>query len=225
VKRRAASIAILFALILPSVGHAGLLRCDSHRIAAQDFEQAKAVARRAAGTSKLVKQLPGICMNPGRGRLWFEAEPEPQPDGSVIRRHFVCTRDIGPWSCEALQTRLAQFDVIRDGSTHRVEFELPPELAMTDGRQIVTRAFERAPSVLDSQECLREKNSNLPAILTKKAFAPSDFDPTTEDGWREILPQDNGDMAVVVDGNALVFSRAPDGTWNFSCWYVLIVVT
>jgi len=164
-------------------------------------------------------------MNPGRGRLWFEAEPEPQPDGSVIKPHFLCTREIGPWNCEALQTRLATFDVIRGGVTHRVEFELPPDLAMTDARQIVPRAFELGPSVLDSQECRREPDPNGSEVLTKKAFAPSDFDPTTEGGWREILAQDNGDLAVVVDGNGLLFSRAPDGTWTFSCWYVLIVVT
>lgn len=217
-------VAILFALALPSVGHAGLIRCDSRQITAQDFEKGKAAARRAAGASKLATSLPNICMNPGRGRLWFEAEPEPQADGSVVKRHFVCTREMGPWSCEALQTRVAHFDVMHDGASHAVEFELPPDLAMADARQLVTRAFELGPSVLDSQQCTRAPDPNVPDALPKKAFAPEDFDPTGDGDGREILAEDNGDMAVINGTNGIVFSRSPDGTWTFHCWSVWITV-
>jgi hypothetical protein len=216
---------ILCAAALPSVSHAGLLKCDSRQITAQDFEKATSAARRIAGKSKLAKGLPSICMNPGRGRLWFEGEPEPQADGSVINPHFLCTREIGPWSCEALETRVATFAVLRDGVEHALVFELPADLAMTDARPMVTRAFELGPALRESQECEQAREPNDAQAGTERAFAPGDFDPAKQSYWREIQAQANGDMAVVIDGNGIVFSRAPDGTWNFSCWNVWITVT
>jgi len=210
---------------VPAVTHAGMLECASHSISARDLASATAVARRVAGSSRLARSGRRVCMNPDRGRVWYEAVPEPQPDGSIVQPHILCTRERGPWGCEVLKDRTADIDVQHDGAKLTLKFQLPVDLDLGDARKIVAHAFEIAPSLLNSQECGWEPDPGNPDEGAKKAFKAGDFDPAKTTYWKEIQPRPDGNLAVIFDGNGIEFSHSPGGpNWNFSCWNVWIVL-
>jgi len=214
----------MLACALPVIAHAGLIRCDSRTITAQDLRRATVAARRAAGESKLASGARSVCMNPGRGRVWYEAIVEPQPDGSIVHPHIVCTRQTGPWSCEMSRDRNAVITVRHTYVTPDFTFKLPLDVGLEDARWLVSRAFELAPGLLHSQQCGWKPEAGRPDEGLAQAFTPGAFEPV-ESGWYEILHQEGDSLAVIVDGNGIVFTRAPgNGDWTFSCWSTWIVV-
>lgn len=211
------AIAVWSTLITPAA-HAGALKCSSHSIVATDERNAWRVARRAAGTSTLVKASLNVCMNPGSGRAWYDAKPEPQPDGSVLRPHVLCNRGRGAWACELSKPRTAKL------GGH--EFGLPADLDMEIARRLVARASEVAPGLLNSQECGWTPDSKKPDDGAKKVLGMAEvFEPYRDTYWTQIDTEDDGRVSVNVDGFSISFARGGRGEWEFTCWAQFVVVS
>jgi len=217
---------VIAALLFATAAPAGVLKCASHTITAPDASAAIHAARRAAGDSKIRARSLSVCLNPGRGRAWYGAEPEPQADGSVVKPSVECLRGTGPWRCEKLEQRTARFDVaLRDGPA-RYEFALPATMDIGLARQLVTRAFEIAPTLTATQECnYRPPRDPKPGADDMSAFHRS-FERRLDDPWANVDADPDGSVGVVFDFNGLTFRPAATGDgWSFECWYVVVVVS
>jgi hypothetical protein len=216
--RASVGLVIALALAVPAMTRAGALECESRAIGAQDARKMMKVARRTAGSLRLVKSSLVACMNPGRGRAWYDAQPVPQLDGSVLRPHVVCHREEGPWSCEIQQKRTARIDVERDGRRLLYEFELPPWLEVDDARRLTKLAFELGPTLLNSQQCAWKTGSTNAGEGEQKAFSGASFDPADSPGSWKIVEEKYG-VAVIFGTHIMTFVLSPDhNAWRFICW-------
>jgi hypothetical protein len=205
-----ASLAIALALAMPAMTRAGSLECESRDIGTQDVRKMTKVARRTAGSLRLVKSSLDACMNPGRSRAWYDTQPVPQLDGSVLHPRVVCHREVGPWSCEIRKTRTARSDVERDGRRLVYEFELPLWLEVDDARRLIRLAFELGPTLSSSQQCTHEGEQRA-ASSTSVHFPDSP-------GPGKIVEQKDG-VGVIFDRHTMKFVLSPDhNAWRFICW-------
>jgi hypothetical protein len=132
---------------------AGMLRCQSKTIVEGDFNKMKHAATRTAKAHKLDWSRPYVCMNPGRGRVWVDAFPETQGDGTILRPSALCTRDTGPWKCEINSNRVFRETLSIEGKSQPFEVFVPPTWAVDDIRKFVVRGFTAARELTSEQYC------------------------------------------------------------------------
>jgi hypothetical protein len=203
-------LVIALALGAPAMTRAGSLECESRDISAQDARKMTKAARRTAGSLRLLKSSLDACMNPGRGRAWYDAQPAPQLDGSVLHPRIVCHREDGPWSCEIQKTRSTRVDVERDGRKLVYELELPLWLEVDDARRLIRLAFELGPTVSSSQQCADKGG--------QRAFNNASFDLADSPGSGKIVEQKDS-VAVIFGTHIMKFVLSPDhNAWRFICW-------
>jgi hypothetical protein len=225
--RRAELLTMLVVVAVAPV-HAGILNCRSHTIAGIDARNATGAATRMAGTSRLIKKSLSVCMNPGHGRAWFDAEPEPQADQSTLNISVLCERDRGPWRCEKLDKRTTLVDVERDGSRQTYLFDIPDEMSVDQARMLVRKAYQLAPHIEATQGCgykpdapwaAKEVEREVMDLRTAFAQPPSD-------DWHVVTDERDGSISVNVGSNLIHFRRATENAeWMFMCWDIEIVVT
>lgn len=198
--------------------------CRSHTMTAGDYRAMKAEAHRVAQGHEL--KVSSVCMNPGRGHVWLDAQAEPQADGSEIRLAALCTRDPRPWKCELIRSRFFQFTLPLAGIGQTFHLQIPPQMDVADVRALATAAFEKGGSLSALDACGRppdladpKENEALDRDL-RTTFSPGGtaFEGRIEDA--------DGGMALSNDFYSLEFHRAiPGGEWQFSCWWAVVIIT
>ncbi len=226
--RSAASIFTAFWLLGASQAHAGVLKCDSRRMSASDFNAVKSVARRAAGNHVLDWQKVSPCMNPGRGRVWIEAKAEPQADGSVVALALECLREARPWKCKILTRRWLKFSIPLAGREQQFVLDIPEHVSVEGVRRFTARAFETAGALTSLGYCGATPED-----------PPTSWDANAEVRLREtmalkgspisgsIVEDAESTSLYLEDSVVLSFSRLPDDVdeKTFKCWSEIVVVT
>jgi hypothetical protein len=205
---------------------AGLRKCASHTITGIDARNAMGAARRVAGTSRLTDKGLTVCMNLGRGLAWFQAEPEPQSDGSEWHPSVDCERETGRWRCKKEITRTLPIEVSVNGADRTFVFGIPNHVPAETARALARKAYAVAPQLEVSQTCDYQPGvhsfARAPEWLAEMKTSYARMEPSF---WQRIDVHD-GTASVDVNNFVLNFRRAsPDAEWEFTCWDMEIVVT
>jgi hypothetical protein len=229
VRRAPASFSILAALaaswFAATPGHAGVYKCNSHTMIATDYAAMKRAATKAAAPHVLDWSDVSPCMNPGRGRVWIRAVPEPQPDGTRMDYAAICERARGPWKCEVPGQRRYEFSVAISGREQKFVLDLPRDLDARVARDFAALAFARGATLTIREGCQRPANEPRTAQDEKyEQYMHNTFSPG-ESPFEGSIEVADGSMTLSNDSFALEFRRAsPTGAWIFDCWWDVVVV-
>lgn len=228
--RRLVLLIALAAIGAPSLSEAGLRKCASRTITAPDARNAIIAAQRAAKPSKVIPSSITVCMNPDESLAWYEAEPEPQFDGSLIDHSIECTRSRTPWKCEVSASRRASVDLPMGNARKTVNFNLPMDLDIDKARHFVARAMELGPTLESAQECGPGWNApDTPRGRENLEEIRGVFTVNPGSNWATVEQEAGGAISVSIFTEAIFELRfiPPDdgGEWQFNCWLIDIVVT
>ncbi len=208
--------------------HAGYFVCASHKMTTSDYAPMKHAATRAAGIHVLDWHSVGTCMNPGSGRAWIQAKPEPQADGSRLLITVWCERGRNPWTCEAQVQRRYAFALALHGREQQFDLAIPENFSVEDARKFTARAFDRAATLTTAEECgavpgrAGTKQDEETEQRLRQAIAFRD-EPMSGD----IEDSPEGTRLSIDDEVSFRFSREPAAVdeKKFECWGEIVVVT
>lgn len=227
---RGALVAVALACLAAGTtpARAGYLKCTSQKMTMSDFAPMKHAATRAAGVHVLDWHDVGACMNPGWGRAWIQAKPEPQADGSRLLITVWCERGPAPWTCVAYSRRWYAFTLALQGREQQFDLEIPENFSVEDARKVTARAFDRATTLTTAELCgaqpgrARTKQDDEAEARLRQAIAVRD-EPMTGD----IRDNPQGTLLSIDDEVSFLFSREPAAVdeKKFDCWGEIVVVT
>ncbi len=207
--------------------NAGVLRCDYRTMVKADYAALKSAATRTAAPHLLDWHGFSPCMNPGSGRAWIDARPEPQPDGSRLDFRATCERDIGPWKCELEVNRHYEFALPLNGHERKFDFVIPEHLAVAEARALVARALEKAPTLRQVEGCGAKPDDPPDAWYSNARKELVEALASGESPITGSIQEDADSTEVFLsDDIGFRYSRIPDAASEktFQCWATYVVV-
>lgn len=126
-----------------------------------------------------------------------------------------------------LTSRHAAVELEQNGVHHEVDFGLPMDLDVEQGRRLVRQAFEQGPTLQVADECFSPPASMDPQIAKRTigGFHQA-FTLTSEPTWALLERQADQSVTVTVDTFVIYFLPPADGgDWRLKCWSEWVVVT
>jgi hypothetical protein len=210
---------------LVSPAHAGLYVCNSRTMTSTDYVAMKHAATKTAAAHELDWSHVSPCMNPGSGRAWIPAKPEPQPDGTRVDFVAICERRQAPWKCQVQAQRRYTFSMPISGRRQEFELDLPMDLGVDETRAFVAQAFEEGATLSVFDACNRRADTPRTANDDEENRSLHDTFTAGEQLFQGSIEVGDGSMTLSTASYAFEFSRAsPSDPWTFKCCWVVIVL-
>jgi hypothetical protein len=221
----ALTVAVLFGLTAPRVGHAGMRKCEDHFLDADDDMRLRAAALKALPKSAHLDEV-GACRNPRNAYAWISTKKVLSIEGVQQWYEVTCSRKAQPWQCDPAEFKQSfAMSVKVAGVSHLVELSFGKEFSLERARALASRAIEAyldptsqlplcGVSSLEEAYRLRAQSSLSPLPSGEKAIHVS-------------VSNEAKDSVALDDVNVRIdFRPSADAAGSeAACWWQLIVVT
>jgi hypothetical protein len=221
----AVAVIALLIVVVPRVGHAGMLKCEEHYLDDLDEMQLRVAALKVLPKGVHLDVI-APCRNPGSARGFIATKRVVTPEGVQQWYEFVCRRMAQPWICDAPEFKQGiKLSMTLGGAAREVELSFEKGFSLERARFLASRAIGL---YLDTGSRLPECETSLskesaPISLPRQNLLSLNGDPV-----RISVEHLAGREAVVLEEVEVIIefgTTLDDPSGSPSCWNDYIVVS